>query len=118
MMMSTDAKPETEKQRKAEKRRCEKIEAERKRRKKQEDQEQLLMQQKKDIDVELEEYELGNQEMEEEKEEEEEIFTVSFPMVREQEEEAVREVDALLEEKLANGSLNQARVIKAFNIDS
>ena len=27
-------------------------------------------------------------------------------------------VQALLEEKLANGSLNQARVIKAFNIDS
>ena len=106
MMMSTDDKPETEKQRKAEKRRCEKIEAERKRRKKQEDQEQLLMQQKKDIDVELEEYELGNQEMEEEKKEEEEIFTVSFPMVREQEEEAVRLVDALLEERLGEFTLH------------
>ena len=83
LMMSTDDKPETEKQRKAEKRRCEKIEADRKRKKKQEDQEQLLIQQKIDSEVELEEYEmeeydLGNQEMEEE----EDMFALSSVMVK------------------------------------
>ena len=108
-MMSTDDKPETEKQRKAEKRRCEKIEADRKRKKKQEDQqEQLLIQQKIDSEVELEEYEmeeydLGNQEMEEE---EEDMFALSSVMVKEQEEEARRVVDALLEERLGEFTLN------------
>ena len=96
MMMSTDDKPETEKQRKAEKRRCEEIEADTKRKKKQDEQEQLLMQQKANNLVELEEYELTNQEMEEE----DEMFAPSLAVVKEQEEEAVREVDALLGERL------------------
>ena len=88
-MMSTDDKPETEKQRMAEKRRCENIEAERKRRKKQEDQEQLLMNNEVELEeYEMEEHDLGNQEMEEE--EEEDMFALSSVMVKEQEEEARR----------------------------
>ena len=114
MMMSTDDKPETEKQRKAEKRRCEKISADRKRKKKQEDQqEQLLIQQKIDSEVELEEYEmeeydLGNQEMEEE----EDMFALSSVMVKEQEEEARRVVDALLEERLGEFTLNCIEMLR------
>ena len=98
MMMSTDDKPETEKQRKAEKRRCDEIEADMKRKKRQNEEEQLLMQQNAGDEVELEECELGNQEMAEQ--EEENMFAPSPAVVKEQEEEAVREVDALLEEKL------------------
>ena len=54
------------------------------------------MQQKANNLVELEEYELTNQEMEEE----DEMFAPSLAVVKEQEEEAVREVDALLGERL------------------
>ena len=97
MMMSLDDKPETAKQRKAEKRRCEEIEADRKRKKRQDEQEQLLMQQKADSEFELEEYEFGNQEM---GEEEEGVFAPSPVVAKEKEEEAAREVDALLEERL------------------
>ena len=97
MMMSLDDKPETAKQRKAEKRRCEEIEADRKRKKKQDEQEQLLMQQKADSEFELEEYEFGNHEM---GEEEEGMFAPSPVVAKEMEEEAAREVDALLEERL------------------
>ena len=96
MMMSTDDKPETEKQRKAEKWRCDEIEADMKRKKRQNEEEQLLMQQNAGDEVELEECELGNQEMAEQ----ENMFAPSPAVVKEQEEEAVREVDALLEEKL------------------
>ena len=77
-------------------RRREEIEANTKRTKKQDEQEQLLMKQKANNLVELEEYELTSQEMEEE----EEMFAPSPAVVKEQEEEALREVDALLEERL------------------
>ena len=54
------------------------------------------MQQKANNLVELEEYELTNQKMEEE----DEMFAPFLAEVKEQEEEAAREVDALLEERL------------------
>ena len=101
MMMSLDDKPETAKQRKAEKRRCEEIEADRKRKKRQDEQEQLLMQQKADSEFELEEYE-GEYEGEEE---EEGMFAPSPVVAKEMEEEAAREVDALLEERLGEFAL-------------
>ena len=83
------------------KRRCEEIEADRKRKKRQDEQEQLLMQQKADSEVELEEF--GNQEM---GEEEEGMFAPSPVVAKEKEEEAAREVYALLEERLGEFALN------------
>ena len=96
MMMSTDDKLETEKQRKAERRRCQEVEADVKRKKKQAEEQELLMQQNADNEVELEEHELANQEMEED----EDMFAPSPIEVKELNEEAMREVDALLEERL------------------
>ena len=98
MMMSTDDKLETEKQRKAEKRKCQEVEADVKRKKKQEEQEQLLMQQNanEEVELELEEHELANQGMEEG----DDMFAPSPIVVKELNEEAMREVDALLEERL------------------
>ena len=96
MMMSTDDKLKTEKQRKAERRRCQEVEADVKRKKKQAEEQELLMQQNADNEVELEEHELANQEMEED----EDMFAPSPIEVKELNEEAMREVDALLEERL------------------
>ena len=96
MMMSTDDKVETEKQRKAERRRCQEAEADVKRKKKQAEEQELLMQQNADNEVELEEHELANQGMEEG----DDMFAPSPIVVKELNEEAMREVDALLEERL------------------
>ena len=67
-----------------------------KRKKKQAEEQELLMQQNADNEVELEEHELANQEMEED----EDMFAPSPIEVKELNEEAMREVDALLEERL------------------
>ena len=56
----------------------------------------------------MEEHDLGNQEMEEE----EDTFALSSVMVKEQEEEARRVVDALLEERLGEFSLNCIEMLR------
>ena len=69
-----------------------------KRKKKQEEQEQLLLQQNanEDVELEVEEHGLANQGMEEG----DDMFAPSPIVVKELNEEAMREVDALLEERL------------------
>jgi hypothetical protein len=104
-IMTTNDKVETEKQKKAEKRKAEQYKAEEKRKKKVEEEEQLVKETEKEFFAEL------GCETEEVVELDEEVFSAPISLVKEQEEEVMRVVDDLLEERLGEVALAVVRYL-------